>query len=178
MAKQMPLLAEISNCLTAYNETLERIIEGIVNSFDTNQRRHDSPIIMQVQDLLSIDAELKRHLTRMEQWTKRQNEIEENEKKLNSLSTRVHNFAKILSTAQSNIQGCLSTAQKIQSDLSNQEISTLELILDTAKSLSNTNNSMPSVIEWGQSILLKDLKEIPTPNINKSKSTEFRDVSD
>ena len=114
MAKQMPLQAELMNCLSAYKETFERILGCIVNTCDSSHKKHDSPITIQVQDLLSIDAELKRHLKRMEDWSRRQNDIEQLEKELKDLSSKVSDFAHALSASQTALQGCLTIAGNLQ----------------------------------------------------------------
>lgn len=171
----MPLLAELSNCLSAYNETVERILQSVVNACDVNQKRHDSPIVLHVQDLLSIDSELKRHLQRMEQWTERQKKIDSLEKTLESLSKRVHSFAKTLSNSQSSIQGCLNTATKVQRSVMNQERRTIDDLLSTARNLSKTTSGapkenqkdvwMPGFSDWRNSTILKDNSEESIPTV-------------
>ena len=89
----MPLHAELSNCLTAYKETFEQILQCISSACDSTQKKHDSPITIQVQDLISIDAELKRHLERMESWESRQQKIQKLEGELKELSRRVKEMA-------------------------------------------------------------------------------------
>lgn len=175
MAKEMPLLAELSNCLSAYKETFERILECIDNACDTNHKKHDSPVILQVQDLLSIDAELKRHLMRMDEWKERQNKIEDLEKTLATLSNRVNEFAKNLSSAQTALQGCLVTAQKVQRSAAHQELPTVEQILDGSRNSSRAASGAPQhpgEISWypdvdviKKSSIFKKTLQISAPTI-------------
>ena len=119
MAKEMPLLAELSNCLSAYDETFQRLLHCIEVACDTKAPRptHESPIIIQVQDLLSIDAELKRHLQRKNDWEERQQRIEELEGTLSELSGRINQLAMKLQSTESALQGCLAVASKLQKDV-------------------------------------------------------------
>ena len=139
----MPLLAELSNCLSAYKETVERILTCIESACDPNHKKHDSPVILQVQDLLSIDAELKRHLRRMDEWKERQNKIETLEQTLATLSNRVNEFAKSLSKAQTALQSCLATAQKIQRASVPQEMPTVDQIMDSSRNISRATSGAP-----------------------------------
>ncbi|OHS93832.1 hypothetical protein TRFO_02354 [Tritrichomonas foetus] len=137
MAKQMPLHAELSNCLSAYKETFERILYCIVNACDSSHKKHDSPITIQVQDLLSIDAELQRHLERMETWNSRQEQIEKLEQQLKSLSNRVNDFAQALSSSQTSLQGCLSIANKLQKGvMQRKQVSSIEDLMNSTKIIS------------------------------------------
>ena len=118
MAKEMPLLAELSNCLSAYDETFQRIMRCFASAAESTPRpTHESPIIIQVQDLLSIDAELKRHLQRKKEWESRQKRIEELESKLGGLSKRINQLATKLQSTEIALQGCLSVASKLQKDV-------------------------------------------------------------
>ena len=118
MAKEMPLLAELSNCLSAYDETFQRILHCIQVACEPSPRpTHESPIIIQVQDLLSIDAELKRHLQRKKDWEERQQRIEELEKRLSELSGVINQLAMTLQSTESALQGCLAVASKLQKDV-------------------------------------------------------------
>ncbi|EAY21083.1 hypothetical protein TVAG_282530 [Trichomonas vaginalis G3] len=175
MSKQMPLLAELSNCLSAYTESLERILKCIEHACDVNHKKHDSPVILQVQDLLSIDAELKRHLLRMDEWSERRQKIEELEKTLSTLSMRVNDFAKNLSAAQTSLQGCLATAQKIQRSVQHQELPTVSDILMSAKNISKAASGapahrgefpwMPQYNVMNQATIFKDSLQLEAPTI-------------
>lgn len=145
MAKQMPLHAELLNCLTAYKETFERILECIISASDSSQKKHDSPITIQVQDLISIDAELKRHLERMESWESRQQKIQKLEGDLKELSRRVNEFAQNLSSSQIALQGCLLEATKLQKGvMQRRQIASIEDLMNSTKSMSNNGNSNQS----------------------------------
>ena len=192
MAKEMPLLAELSNCLSAYKETVERILTCIESACDPNHKKHDSPVILQVQDLLSIDAELKRHLRRMDEWKERQNKIETLEQTLATLSNRVNEFAKSLSKAQTALQSCLATAQKIQRASVPQEMPTVDQIMDSSRNMSmSMMNTMTvisvqrirfSLIGQQTGMAIKNTKVIKTsvktvlifPNVQKAKSMKKR----
>lgn len=144
MAKQMPLLAELSNCLSAYTETSYRIFMCIKNTCDSTHKKHDSPTIIQVQDLLSIDAELRRHLRRMEDWSERQQTIERLEEELTDLSTRVNKFAQVLSSTQTALQGCLVTASKLQKGvMQGDQMATIEDFINTSQNISRTVSGAP-----------------------------------
>ena len=181
MAKEMPLLAELSNCLSAYKETVERILECIEHACDPNHKKHDSPVILQVQDLLSIDAELKRHLLRMDEWRDRQNKIENLEKKLATLSNSVNDFAKNLSKAQTSLQGCLATAQRIQRYAVHQDLPTIEQILDSAKNISRATSGAPrhnNEFPWNpsyqvmsQGAIFHDTLQLSAPTIPSKQVT-------
>lgn len=149
MAKQMPLHAELSNCLTAYKETFERILQCISNACDSTQKKHDSPITIQVQDLLSIDAELKRHLDRMDDWDSRQKRIEDLEQQLKQLSIRVNNFAQDLSSSQIALQGCLSIATKLQKGvMQRRQVSSIEDLMNSTQMNSSAAGSSNFSYPW------------------------------
>ena len=133
MSNQMPLLAELSNCLSAYMETFERILSCIESACDSDHKMDKTPILIQIQDLLVIDSELKRNLKRMEQWRKRQLEIEKLEKELSQISGRINIFAKNLSSSEASLQNCLSIANKLQKGVAQrQQTASIEDIFNTA----------------------------------------------
>ena len=176
MAKEMPLLAELSNCLNAYKETVDRILKCIESACDPNHKKHDSPVILQVQDLLSIDAELQRHLRRMNEWKERQNKIETLEQTLATLSNRVNEFAKSLSQAQTALQGCLATAEKIQRSTVHQEMPTVEQVLDSSRNISRATSGAPmhpgELPVWNpafnvinQGVIFRDTLQLNAPSI-------------
>lgn len=168
MAKQMPLHAELSNCLAAYKDTLERILQCIMNACDSTQKKHDSPIPIQVQDLLSIDAELKRHLNRMEKWDSRQETIESLEKELNDLSKEVNKYAQKLSDSQSELQGCLAVAKNLQKGvMQRKQVSKIDDLMNSTKTASATSSSNQSNFSypWAPSPFSKQNKQaIGNPN--------------
>lgn len=112
----MPLLAELLKCLSAYTETFQGILTCIASACDSTPRKHDSPIILQVQDLLNIDTELRRHLKHQEEWETRQKTIKELEDRLNVLTTRINNFEEILSSTKRNLEYCVKSATKMQKE--------------------------------------------------------------
>lgn len=134
MTGQIPLLAELSNCLSAYAETFERIMSCVESACDSDHKTNETPILIQIQDLLVIDGELKMNLKRMDQWRKRQNEIEKLEKELAKLSGRINNFAKTLSSSEAALQNCISIANKLQKGVAQrQQTTSIEEIFNTAK---------------------------------------------
>lgn len=117
MAKEMPLLAELTNCLNSYQETFGHILESIQNqSSDSVIRIHDSPIIIQLQDLLSIEAEFQRHLQRMDKWGERQEKIQNLEQELDILTKKVNDFTNALNIAQNHLGEYLASAKNLQKE--------------------------------------------------------------
>ena len=116
MAKEMPLLAEFINCLNAYQETFDRILLCLNNMCDYVHTSQDSPLIIQIQDLISIDAEWNRHLDRMESWEKRQEEIRKLEQELNGLSSKVNQYARSLNAAQCSLRTYLYNGRELQKE--------------------------------------------------------------
>jgi predicted RNase H-like nuclease (RuvC/YqgF family) len=114
MSEEMPLIAELSNCLSAYSETFQRVFTCIAAACDPNQKKHDAPITIQVHDLLCIDSELKKHLGRMQGWSERQEKIEELEKHLSELTSRVDEFATKLAKAQIRLQDYVKHAEELR----------------------------------------------------------------
>jgi hypothetical protein len=135
MSREMPLLAELTNCLSAYHETFQRIMTYFSHAGDTSQKKHDSPVIIQVQDLLSIDAELKRHVQRMDAWAERQAHIDELERELAGLSSRVNEFARSLSSTQIALQNCVAVASKLQKGVLDSKRVSVSDIIDTARAI-------------------------------------------
>lgn len=117
MAKQMPLRAELNNCLAAYRDTFERIMNCFDFSEDGNVKKHESPPIIQVQDLISIDAELKRHSKRMDEWEERQERIKQLEAELDQLSSQINTFTRELNETEGVLEGCCTVARKLQKDV-------------------------------------------------------------
>jgi hypothetical protein len=114
MSRDISLLTELQNCLSAYTETVYRILTSLVNTCDPSQNKHDSPMLIQIHDLISIDAELKQHLQRIEEWDKRQQRIEELEAELAGLNGRISQFTHTLTSSQLALQTSLLTAGKLQ----------------------------------------------------------------
>jgi len=136
MSREMPLLAELTNCLSAYHETFLRIMTYFNHAGDPTQKKHDSPVIVQVQDLLSIDAELRRHVSRMDAWQERQARIERLEGELAGLSSRVNDFAKTLSSTQIALQDCVAVASKLQKGVLEHRGVPIADVIETSKSIS------------------------------------------
>lgn len=149
MAKQMPLHAELSNCLTAYKETFEQILQCISSACDSTQKKHDSPITIQVQELLSIDAELKRHLDRMDSWDSRQKKIEDLEKQLKQLSIIVNKYAQDLYSSQMTLQENLAVATKLQKGvMQRRQVSSFEDLMNSSLMQSNSNGPSSFSYPW------------------------------
>ena len=119
----MPLLAELTNSLNAYRETSERIFQYLKNMCVSDQKSQDSPYIIQVQDLISIDAEWNRHLDRIESWEKRQKEIAQLEQELSKLSSKVNSYTRSLNAAQCSLNGFLYAAKELQKESQQKSLS-------------------------------------------------------
>lgn len=115
--KRTPLLSELLNCLSAYTATFDGILACISNACDSTPRSHDSPIIIQVQDLLSIDALLKEKLQQKEECEARQREIKRLEDQLAALNARIHGFTEALSSSKRNLEYCIKATAKMQKDV-------------------------------------------------------------
>ena len=140
----LPLLVELTNCLNSYSDTFERILESIGNSCD-----QETPIFLQTQDLLAIDAELKRNLKKMESWQVRQDEITALESELNGLTDRANNFAKALCSAQAEIQGCLYAAEKLQNTVYTSYTPTADELIQTGQHISKHTSGAPGLAGFG-----------------------------
>ncbi|KAH0788404.1 hypothetical protein GPJ56_007706 [Histomonas meleagridis] len=175
MSNQIPLIAELSNCLFAYKETFLRILTCIQNACDSH-KTYDSSIIIQVQDLLSIDAELKRHLSKVDQWNERQAQIKALEEELSQLSGRVNKFAKTLSSTETALQGCLMLANKLQKGvIQRRQLSTIDEIFNTAKLIGPAASGswrtdftypwMPDPMQMQSGAIKTETVAITTPNV-------------
>lgn len=185
----MPLNAEITNCLLSYYDTLERILKSIRHSVDVNNKRNESPIILQVQDLLSIDAELKRYLGSMDIWTEKQRTIKSLEDELKRLSKEVNNFASQLTQYQMKLNSKLSIARKYQKSLEKESptiADVSELALNIAQHSPGAkileNGSVEGVYAPDEeklantSFMQNDEEEDYVPVV-ESKTGTFRDLS-
>ena len=111
----------------------------------------------------------------MDEWSERRQKIEELEKTLSTLSMRVNDFAKNLSAAQTSLQGCLATAQKIQRSVQHQELPTVSDILMSAKNISKAASGapahrgefpwMPQYNVMNQATIFKDSLQLEAPTI-------------
>lgn len=142
MTKQMPLYAELSNCLSAYKEIVERILlECIANTSDSATNQHDSLIPIQVQDLLNIEDELQRHLRQMDEWDSRQQRIQQLEEELKCLSDSVNAFAQKLSSAQTDLRRLVDEAAIIQKGVKQSSQTSLEELMRSSGAVQTSDNA-------------------------------------
>jgi hypothetical protein len=171
----MPLLAELSNCLSAYQATFERIMSHYSHVNDLAQTHHDPPVIIQVQDLLAIDTELKRNVQKMAAWKERQDRIDELEAKLNGLTTRINSFAKTLSATHIALQNCVGVAARMRRGVSNQNNVTVRTILQTAQTIAPAASGarrtdqtfpwMPSIPQMQNGALVVEGVDVAVPTV-------------
>jgi hypothetical protein len=176
MSHGIPLLAELTNCLSAYTETVDRVFTCIGDSSDPQQKGHVSPLITHIDELLSIDAELKGHLQRMEVWVERQKRIEALEAELMALSGRVTQFGRTLSSTQISLQGFLATATKLQKGLQERRRVTIAETLRIARMIAPSASGarrmldpypwQPSNDQMQMGVLIGDARDLKNPTVS------------
>ena len=176
MSGKRKLIDEIADNLSEYKENFEKILESIMNQCDSNVKRHDSQIADNVLKLIQTDIELKKNIEKMKIWKKRQRQIDILEKQLANLSTKVNQFAKLVSKEQSELHFFMLKARKLQTGISDpNNVSTIRNIITAAKVIGPAASGarrddvtypwMPDPYQMAQGVNALKTLDLPAPSV-------------
>lgn len=136
---ELPIYAELQNCLTSYEETVRRIGQVYQDYCEKISTAHDMPIQLCIHDLLSIDADMKANLKKIEPWLERQKKIASLEQRLEQLSEQINSFAQGLSESQKTLQSFLDEARNIQMRATRADLPKMGSIMQSARGISRAS---------------------------------------
>lgn len=137
--EELPIYAILQNCLNSYEETIGWIGQAYQDQCSKLTNAHEMPIQLCVHDLLSIDAEMKENLKKIEPWIERQRKIASLEQRLEQLSEQINLFARNLSESQKSLQTFLDEAREIQIRATGPDLPSMSSIIQSSRGIARAS---------------------------------------